>query len=129
MNNQDFITVRRTQRTSGHIVYNFPTIKMEYPLGRFTISQKLANILNIDEGDGLMFGFNMKNKTAYVVKDDEPDAFIIRRKDKGTLRFTSKDLLNYFAQTFELSSEKDTRFLFAVSSSPNQNEQYMISPY
>jgi len=45
------------------------------------------------------------------------------------LRFTSKDLLNYFAQTFELSSEKDTRFLFEVSSSPNENEQYMISPY
>lgn len=34
----------------------------------------LADILIVDNNDGLMFAFNKKNKTAFLMKDGEKDA-------------------------------------------------------
>ena len=124
---EDIIFVKRTNRTGNYRTYNNPIIKLEYPTGRFLISQKLADILNVDNNDGLMFGFNQKAKTGFVIKDDEPDAFILRRKDKRSLRFTSKDLQGFFIDTFELLESGKSTFYFNVSSSPNDRGLYSIT--
>lgn len=108
---EELIFVKRT-RKSGLRMYNNPVLKLELPRGVFLISQKAAELLQVDADNGLMFGFNQKGKTGYVLKDDEPDAFILRRKDQNSLRFTSKDLQNYFIDTFDLA-EKST-FYFDV---------------
>lgn len=102
--------VRRTQKSGVHM-YNEPCLKLGLPDGRVLISRKAAEILEITVNDGLMFGFNQKEKRAYVIKDDEPDAFIVRRKkDEYTYRFTSKDLARYFSDTFSLGFEGDHLF-------------------
>jgi hypothetical protein len=122
---EEIIFVKRTRKTSNCRTYNNPVIKLESPVGRFMISQKLADMLKVDSNDGLMFGFNQSAKTAYVMKDDEPDAFILRRKDNHSLRFTSKDLQSFFDKTFKLSS-KHTHF-FSVSATPNEKGLYSIT--
>jgi hypothetical protein len=124
---EDIIFVKRTNKTGNCRTYNNPVIKLEYPTGRFLISQKLADILNVDNDNGLMFGFNQKAKTGFVIKDDEPDAFILRRKDKHSLRFTSKDLQGFFIDTFELLESGKSTFYFNVSSSPNDRGLYSIT--
>ena len=124
---EDIIFVKRTNKTGNCRTYNNPVIKLEYPTGRFLISQKLADILNVDNDNGLMFGFNQKAKTGFVIKDDEPDAFILRRKDKHSLRFTSKDLQSFFIDTFELLESGKSTFYFNVSSSPNDRGLYAIT--
>lgn len=67
-----------------------------------------------------MFGFNKKNQKAFISKDDEPDAFIIKRKDAYALRFTSKDLLQYFEEVFSLADFDKQVFYFKVSDLPNE---------
>lgn len=123
---EDIIFVKRI-RKSGLKMYHNAVVKMESPGGRFLISQKLADILQVDTDDGLMFGFNKKAQTAYVIKDDEPDAFILRRKDKATLRFTSKDLQNYFLDTFNLRDAEKSTFYFDVKETPNEKGFYLLT--
>jgi hypothetical protein len=124
---EEIVFVKRTNKTGNCRTYNSPIIKLECPTGRFLISQKLADILNVDNDNGLMFGFNQKNKTAFVIKDDEPDAFILRRKDNHSLRFTSKDLQMYFIDTFEILESGKSTFYFNVSITPNERGLYSIT--
>ena len=125
--NESILFVKRQTRTTNHRTYNSPIIKMEIPDGRFLISQKLADLLDVNTDDGLMFGFNKKNKTAYIIKDNEPDAFILRRKDKNSLRFTSKDLMIYFLETFEISTRDSSTFYFNVSLEANEKGLRLIT--
>lgn len=123
----EIVLVKRRCRTSNSRTYNRPIIKVEYPQGRFLISQKLATILDVNENDGLMFGFNQKAGKAYVIKDAEEDAFVLRRKDKNSLRFTSKDLLDYFLETFELLESGKSAFFFNVETKPNEKGFYLMT--
>jgi hypothetical protein len=124
---EELIFVKRTNKTGNCRTYNSPVIKLEYPTGRFLISQKLADILKVDNDSGLMFAFNQKTKTSFVIKDDEHDAFILRRKDKNSLRFTSKDLQGFFIATFDLRLSVKSTFYFNVSSLPNEKGLYLIT--
>lgn len=124
----DKITFVKRKRYTSARTYNKSIIKMEYPDGRFLISQPLAKILNVDSDNGLMFGFNQKARTAFVLKDDEPDAFILRRKDQNSLRFSSKDLQTYFLDTFDLLETGRSTFYFSVSEKPNDKGLYSVSP-
>ena len=123
---EDIIFVKRVNPSNQRTFKN-AVIKVEIKGGRFIISQKLAEILKVDNEDGLMFGFNRKAQTGYVVKDDEPDAFILKRKDSNTLRFTSKDLLQFFDDTFGLSELGKSNFVFTVNVKPNEKGLYQLS--
>lgn len=125
--NNELTFVRRKNRQSNYMTYNYPVIKLDVKIGRFSISQMLADILIVDNNDGLMFAFNKKNKTAFLMKDGEKDAFILRRKDQGTLRFTSKDLKQHFVETFELLDSEIKTYVFSVSTDPNERGMYTIS--
>jgi hypothetical protein len=112
--NNDIVFVKRKSGVKNSKMYNLPMIKLEFPQGRFTISKKLAEILQVKEDDGLMFGFNQSAKTAYVLKDNEEDAFIIRSKDKNSFRFCSKDLQMFFTDTFDLLETGKSTFYFKM---------------
>jgi hypothetical protein len=122
----EIIFVKRSSHSQLR-TFKMPVIKLEIKNGRFIISDIVAKALKVDHNDGLMFGFNQKAKTAYVVKDDEDDAFKLSRKDSHTLRFSSKDLMNYFDDTFGLLDTGKSSFLFSVELKPNNKGLHLIS--
>jgi len=103
-----------------------PILKVELPNGRFLLSRTLAKQLGVKANDGLMFGFNQKQKTAYVVKDDEHDAFKIRENDATTYRFTSRPLARFFDETFDLLETGKSFFIFTVDSNPDKRGLYRL---
>lgn len=100
--------------------FNKPVIKLELNCGRFIISDVAAKLLELDDNDGVMFAFNQKEKTAYIIKDNEDDAFILQRKDKNVLRFSSKNLTEYFADTFDLYESGKASFVFNIEEKANE---------
>lgn len=123
---EEIVFVKRRARLQLRTFKN-PVIKLELKNGRFIVSDIVAKTLKVDDNDGLMFGFNQKAKTAYVVKDDEDDAFILKRRDPHTLRFSSKDLMQYFEDTFGLLETGKSIFVFNVDLKPNEKGLYRVS--
>lgn len=117
----DIVFVKRRSGFNGCRTFHKPVIKVELKGARFIISDALAKILNVDDGGGLMFGFNRNGGKGYLTKEDDPDGFIIKRKDKFTLRFTSKDLLKHFEMTFKLIDSGKGSFYFNVQEKPDLN--------
>lgn len=122
---ENIIFVKRTQYCQLRTNKN-PVIKLELKNGRFIVSDIVAKILKVDNNDGLMFGFNQKEKTAYVLKDDEADAFILKRKDAHSLRFSSRDLMQYFDDTFGLLETGKSSFLFTIDKKGNNKGLHKI---
>jgi hypothetical protein len=123
---EEIIFVKRSSHAQLR-TFKKPVIKLELKNARFIVSDIVAKALKVDENDGLMFGFNQKAKTAYVLKDDEDDAFILKRKDPHTLRFTSKDLMQFFEDTFQLLETGKHSFIFTVDLKPNEKGLYRLS--
>jgi len=122
---ENIIFVKRTQYCQLRTNKN-PVIKLELKNARFIVSDIVAKILKVDNNDGLMFGFNQKEKTAYVLKDDEADAFILKRKDAHSLRFSSRDLMQYFDDTFGLLESGKSSFLFKIDKKGNNKGLHKI---
>ena len=115
------------RRTNGRFRRKCPTLKLEINGNRFILSEKAQENTKLKNDDGVMFGFNYKAKKAYMFKDDEPDAFMLRTKsinDNG-LRFTSKDLANHFIDCFNIDLDKSTYF-FSVADEPNEKGAFLI---
>ena len=115
------------RRTYGRFRRKSPTLKLEINGNRFILSEKAQENTKLKNDDGVMFGFNYKAKKAYMFKDDEPDAFMLRTKsinDNG-LRFTSKDLANHFIDCFNIDLDKSTYF-FSVADEPNEKGAFLI---
>lgn len=125
---EDVIIIRRKAKKNNCLTYNNPIIKMELPRGRFLISKNLANTIGVAEDDGLMFAFNKKNGNAYVFKDAEPDAYILRRKDNHSFRFTAKELQDFFISTFCLDISQKV-FYFYVEGTADDRGYYRIKLY
>lgn len=123
---EEIIFVKRSSHSQLR-TFKKPVIKLELKNGRFIVSDIVAKALNVDDNDGLMFGFNQKAKTAYVLKDDEDDAFILKRKDPHTLRFSSKDLMQFFDDTFDLLETGKSSFVFNVDLKPNEKGLFRVS--
>lgn len=123
---EEIIFVKRSSHAQLR-TFKKPVIKLELKNSRFIVSDIVAKALNVDDNDGLMFGFNKKAKTAYLIKDNEDDAFILKRKDPHTLRFSSKDLMEFFDNTFELLETGKSSFVFNVDLKPNEKGLHKIS--
>lgn len=123
---EEIIFVKRSSHSQLR-TFKKPVIKLELKNGRFIVSDIVAKALKVDDNDGLMFGFNQKAGTAYVIKDDEDDAFKLSRKDPHTLRFSSKDLMNYFDDTFGLLETSKSSFVFSVDLTPNEKGLHRVS--
>lgn len=123
---EDVILVKRSSHSQLR-TFKHPVIKLELKHSRFIVSDIVAKALSVDDNDGLMFGFNQAAKTAYVIKDDEYDAFKLSRKDSHTLRFSSKDLMLFFDRTFSLSETGIKSFVFSVDLQANSKGFHAIS--
>jgi len=123
---EEIIFVKRSSHAQLR-TFKKPVIKLELKNSRFIVSDIVAKALNVDDNDGLMFGFNKKAKTAYLLKDDEDDAFILKRKDPHTLRFSSKDLMQFFDDTFQLLETGKSSFVFNVNLKPNEKGLHKVS--
>jgi|688.fasta_scaffold1685084_1 hypothetical protein len=124
--NDQLIFVRRKNRTTNHKTYNSAVIKMECPSGRFVISQKMATLLNVDNDDGLMFAFNKTKRKAYVCVDNDCDAFILRRKNKNSLRFSACDLMTYFCDVYSIDMKNSQTYHFKISNISNDNKMHLL---
>lgn len=121
----ELVIVKRTRRTSAHTE---STLKLEMYGNRFNISHFACISMGVKKDDGLMFGFNMKEKRCFVFKDDEPDAFILRQKTSkdALLGFCSKDLASYFVDCFDLKYEEKS-YYFTIGKTKNKKGYYKIN--
>lgn len=118
MNNQEeYEIVKRRLRVRSR---NKPLLTMLVSSNRIKINMLLARLLDVDPTNGLMFGFNRKNKTAFVQKDNEVDAFIL----DSELRIRSIELMDFFSETFELFDSDESKFMFTVETKPDKYGRY-----
>ena len=127
MNADGLIRVRRSSHAGFSRMYNEPLLNVTAPSGRIVISKTASTALDINENDGLMFGFNYKNQTAYLFKEDEPDSFRCRKTGNNSFRFTSKNLLFHFEKCFELNFENTSTYHFTINTKPNNQAAYQLN--
>jgi len=118
--------VRRTRHQGGSNLFSNPILKLEVDKSRFIISKKATENIGLKQDDGIMFGFNFKEKKCFLFQDDEMDSFKVRIKDKNSMRFTSKDLAAYFMDCFQLKLDV-SGYYFDVSENPNEKGAYSIT--
>ena len=119
---EDLQVVRRTRMVKTSISYKQPTMKVEAPKGRFFFTRQASYLMRLEEGSGVMFGFNYGEKKCYIFKDNEIDSFRLRSANKGSsLRFTAKDLVEHFKKCFDMEDgsayfevKKDDDFRFIL---------------
>lgn len=95
--------------------------------GKFILTRAAAQLLGIEDKGGIMFGFNKAAKTAYVTPDDEPDAFMVTRKDEYRFRFASILVRDYFVDTFDLKLDYRSLYVFKIAEQPNKRGFYQIT--
>ena len=117
--------VRRTSHRQMNYIKD-ASLKIHLRNGRVSLTQKTCNILNVKDNEGVMFGFNKKEKSAYIIKDTEPDAFIIHQRDKNTFRFCCKELIGWFDEVYELSKTGVLSFSFNIDEQPNEKGMYKL---
>ena len=99
---EDLIIVKREKKYNFNEMAIKPLLKVSYKKGRFHISSEAAKILDVKANDGVMFAFNMKDRKAWIFKESEPDAFMVReRTNENQLNFTSVELAEYFDKCFK----------------------------
>jgi hypothetical protein len=88
-----------------------------YQDGKFSLTKVAADAIGVGNRDGIMFIFNEKEGKAYIMKDEEDDAFVISQK--GNLyRFSSKELFDFFDKTFKLYETDKRSYVFKVDTEP-----------
>jgi len=100
--------------------HNRSVISLQIDGGKFIMSKKAKMFLNVECGDRIMFKFNQKEKTVYIFKDSEDDAFKLYKKSKHTLRFFSRNLRDHFDETFNLLETNKDYANFEVSEMSNE---------
>ncbi len=125
----ELIIVKRT-RNNNQFMSHKPLLKISED-GRHHLSGRVAEILGLNDADGVMFAFNNKEQKVYIFKDDDPEAFIIRTKShEKVFRFCAKHLITFFESAFK-SKVIDFQ-LFIVSTEPivkNGQQMFELSLY
>lgn len=123
---ENYVIVRR-KRASNSKAYNYPILKVHVEHGRFTLSKKAAELIQVQNDSGLMFAFNQKEKRALLFKDDEIDSYILRQKQQEqSFRFTSKDLATFFIDTFDLTEYSIQLFTFEVLPADEKGNHQLV---
>lgn len=124
MNIEDLVIVKRTTKSNRHK----PILTLQLNGNRFIFNYKVVDKIGLKSNEGVMFGFNFKEQTAYILKDDEDDAFILKQKGKDDrgLRFASKALAKYFINCFKLKTDNKGIYQFDIKEK-NKKGGYQIS--
>jgi len=121
----DLIIVRRL---NGKYCSNKPTIKLEMNGNRFVFSKQTMDNLKLKHESKVMFGFNYKEKKAYIFIENEEDSFVLKAKGGSdpNLRFTSIDLMNHFINCFQIDDGLN-KYYFDVAEKINEKGAYQIT--
>lgn len=117
---ENLFYVRRSSY-NRQTTFRHPTLKIEFKGNRFILSRSALDLLRLKDGDGVMFVFNRKWKTAYIVKDLKEDSFRIAENREGNARWTSKELANHFKDVFDLLDYHKAIHYFCIANMPNDN--------
>lgn len=122
----DLTLVRRTT-PAMYRTQDIPLIGMYVMNGKFILTKAAINLIGIKDRGGIMFGFNKAERTAYVTLDNEPDAFMVTRKDEYRYRFCSIVLRDFFMDVFDLKRVRRTIYYFDISKQPNEKGFHQIT--
>lgn len=125
---EDLLIFRRQRSTTGQWKsHEKPHIKIDIPRGTFVVFKKVAELLNATQRDAVMFAFSRKDKCAYIYKEEpEVDSYYLGNAGREYYRFTSKELMNYFIDFFEI--EKEKAIYFEVLKTPNEKGMFKVIP-
>ena len=100
---EDIIIFRR--KTCNSIQKNAENVfKMQLPKGCFIFYDSIINTLELEENGAVMFAFDNKNKKAYIYKEEpQLDSYLLGKKEKTYMRFTSKQLMIFIEEFFDVS--------------------------
>jgi len=117
--------VRRKRYSSGQYkCHEKPYIKLELPRGQIVVFKSAMDLMGYKHNEAVMFGFNRKDKRGFIFKEEpQPDSYYLRDNKRGYSRFTSKDLMLYMIDVFEISSDEKTVF-FELEKTPNEKGAY-----
>tara|TARA_R110002096_G_scaffold382868_1_gene576755 strand:+ start:326 stop:694 length:369 start_codon:yes stop_codon:yes gene_type:complete len=110
---ENLTIVRRTKNIGSSIGHGLPVFRVDIA-GRFIFTKTATELLELKKDDGIMFGFNYKEQTAYLFKEDETDSFRIRQRKDSSRHFTSKPLMVHFIDCFKLNLENKQHFLLTT---------------
>lgn len=124
---EDLIIFRRQRATKGQwMSHELPRIKIEMPRGTFVIFKKVAELLNAKQRDAVMFAFNKKDKCGYIYKEEpEEDSYFLGNSGRGYYRFTSKELMLFFIDFFDIEHQKAAYFV--LDKEPNEKGMYRFT--
>ena len=125
---EDLIIFRRQRATKGQwMSHELPRIKIEMPRGTFVIFKKVAELLNAKQRDAVMFAFNKKDNCGYIYKEEpEEDSYFLGNSGRDYYRFTSKELMLFFIDFFNIENQKAV--YFDVSETPNEKGMFKVVP-
>ena len=125
---EDLIIFRRQRSTKGQwMSHDIPRIKIEMPRGTFVIFKKVADLLCAKNKDAVMFAFNRKDTCAYIYKEEpEEDSYFLGNAGREYYRFTSKELMLFFIDFFEIEGGKAA--YFDVEETPNEKGMFKVVP-
>lgn len=118
---------RRQRGSSGQWkCHTKPFIKLEMPRGQIVIYQKAMELMGFKHNEAVMFGFNKKEHTGYIFKEDpEDDSYYLRYNQRGYSRFTSKDLMLHMIEVFDIDEEKAA--YFTIEETPDEKGRYKFT--
>jgi hypothetical protein len=124
---EELIEFRRTRSTKGQWVCHSGTyFKIEVQRGTFVIFEKLAALLGVKDKDCVMFSFNKKEQYGYIYKEEpEEDSYYLGNSGRAYYRFTSKELMAFFDEIFDLPN--NNAVYFKVSETPNEKGWYKFT--
>jgi hypothetical protein len=116
---------RRKRGSSGQWkCHAKPYIKLELPRGQFVVFAKTMKVLNFNHNEAVMFGFNRKEKTGYIFKEEpQEDSYYLRYNQRDYSRFTSKELMLFMKDIFEFEMS-DKAVYFELETTPNEKGQF-----
>ena len=125
---ENIIIVRRKRHSSGQFkCHKSSYFKIEFPRGTFTLFEKTAKLLDANVGDAIMFAFNKKDRCGYIYKESpEPDSYYLGNSGRAYYRFTSKELMIFFEEFFDIKSDKSA--YFKVESKCNEKKWFKFTP-
>ena len=93
------------------------------------IFKKVADLLKAGNRDAVMFAFSKKDNCGYIFKEDpEEDSYYLSNSGREYYRFTSKELMLFFIDHFNIVNERAA--FFDVSEKPNEKGyfKFQMSP-
>jgi hypothetical protein len=119
--------VRRKRHTAGqYMCHEKPLIKLELNRGQVVVFQKSMELMGFKHNEAVMFGFNKKEKRGFLFKEyPQPDSYYLRNSSRGYSRFTSKDLMLYMVDVFDIPAEAKVVY-FEIEKQPTEKGAFIF---